>query len=93
MNRSRKQAQSGVVTPAKHAILAAIGRYFHLTARQVTRLLYAEGSLTRAQALLKEIADDGYVQRLFLPRPTPHGRVPAVYTLDRLGRTHLEALG
>jgi len=93
MNRSRKRAQSEGVTPAKQALLVAIGRYFYLTARQCTRLLYAETSLTRVQALLKELADDGYCQRLFLPRPTPHGRVPAVYTLGRLGRTYLAAIG
>ncbi len=81
------------MTPAKRALLVAIGRYFYLTARQTTRLLYAAGSLTRVQTLLKELADDGYVERLFLPRPTAHGRVPAVYTLGRLGRTHLAALG
>ncbi|MDQ2786761.1 MAG: replication-relaxation family protein, partial [Chloroflexota bacterium] len=89
----RKRAQSGDVTPAKQAILLALVRYFYLTARQCTRLLYAETSLTRVQALLKELADDGYCQRLFLPRPTPHGRVPAVYTLGRLGRAHLAAIG
>ncbi len=81
------------MTPAKGAILTALHRYFSLTARQVTRLLYAAGSLTRVQMLLKELADDGQCQRLFLPRPTPHGRVPAVYTLGRLGRTYLAALG
>ncbi|MHB8644649.1 MAG: replication-relaxation family protein [Thermomicrobiales bacterium] len=93
MARSQKPAQSRGVTPAKHALLDALGRYYYLTARQCTRLLYAEGSLTRVQALLKELADEGYVQRLFLPRPSAHGRVPAVYTLGRLGRAHLEALG
>lgn len=93
MARNRKPAQSGGVTPAKQAILVALGRYFYLTARQATRLLYAATSLTRVQALLKELADDGYCQRLFLPRPSPHGRVPAVYTLGRLGRAHLAAMG
>ncbi|MEO8714297.1 MAG: replication-relaxation family protein [Acetobacteraceae bacterium] len=93
MDRSRKSAQSGGVTPAKRAILIVIARYYFLTARQGTRLLYAPGSLTRVQMLLKELADDGYCRRLFLPRPSPHGRVPAVYTLGRLGRARLAALG
>lgn len=93
MGRNRIPAQSTGVTPAKRAILLALGRYFYLTARQATRLLYAPTSLTHAQALLKELADDGYTQRLFLPRPTPHGRVPAVYTLGRLGRTYLDSIG
>lgn len=93
MERSRQSAQSRGVTPAKQAILTALAQYFFLTARQTTRLLYAAGSLTRVQTLLKELTDDGYVERLFLPRPSPHGRVPAVYTLGRLGRAHLAAIG
>lgn len=93
MGRSRKPAQSTGVTPAKRAILLALHRYFYLTARQTTRLLYAQTSLTRVQTLLKELADDGSCQRLFLPRPSAHGRVPAVYTLGRLGRTYLAAIG
>ncbi len=93
MNPDRKSARSVGVTPAKWAILLALHRYFYLTACQTTRLRYAAGSLTRAQALLKELADDGFCQRLFLPRPSAHGRLPAVYTLGRLGRRHLGALG
>lgn len=93
MDRSRKSAQRKSVTPAKRAILIVIARYYFLTALQGTRLLYAATSLTRVQMLLKELADDGYCQRLFLPRPSPHGRVPAVYTLGRAGRAHLAALG
>lgn len=93
MDHSRKSAQSGEVTPAKRTILVVLARYHYLTARQCTRLLYAATSLTRVQMLLKELADDGYCQRLFLPRPSPHGRVPAVYTLGRAGRVHLATLG
>lgn len=93
MGRNRKPAQSGGVSPAKRALLLALHRYFYLTARQATRLLYAATSLTRVQTLLKELADDGSCQRLFLPRPSPHGRVPAVYTLARRGRVCLATLG
>ncbi len=93
MDRSRKSAQSGGVTPAKRALLHAVARNHFLTARQCTRLRYAASSLTRVQALLKELADDGYVQRLFLPRPSPHGRAPTVYALGRRGRSCLAALG
>lgn len=93
MDTSRNKAQSREVTPAKQALLIALGRYFYLTAKQATRLLYAEASLTRVQTLCKELADDGFVERLFLPRPSPHGRAPTVYALGRLGRAHLAALG
>ncbi len=77
----------------EEAILGALGRYPYLTARQCCRLLYAPGSFTYVQAALKGLGDGEYVQRLFLPRPTPHGRAPAVYTLGRRGRTHLASVG
>jgi hypothetical protein len=43
--------------------------------------------------MLKNMADIGLVQRLFLPRNTQHGSGPSVYTLARKGRNYLLALG
>ncbi len=77
----------------EEAILGALGRYSYLTARQCCRLLYAPGSFTYVQTALKGLVDGEYAQRLFLPRPTPHGRAPAVYTLGRRGRAHLASAG
>ncbi len=71
----------------------ALARYGHLTAAQATRLLYGAGSLTYAQARLKQLADAGYALRVPLGRPVPHGSGPLVYSLDRRGRAHLAALG
>lgn len=73
------------VGPADQPLLAALGRYFYLTAAQLTRLLYAPTSHKYAQARIKRLADAGYVQRLFLPRPTRTGSAPLVYTLARKG--------
>jgi len=74
-----------IVGPADAPILAALGRYFYLTATQLTRLLYAPTSHTYAQARLKRLTDANYLQRIFLPRPTRTGSAPFVYTLARKG--------
>jgi hypothetical protein len=71
----------------------ALERYAFLTANQLTRLLYAPGSRSYAQARLKRLADAGYLQRVFLPRPTRTGSAPLVYTLARKGHRALEAWG
>lgn len=71
--------------PADLAVLKLFGRYFYLTAQQVTRLLYAPSSHTYSQARLKRLADSGALQRLFLPRPSRTGSAPLVYTLARGG--------
>lgn len=71
--------------PADHPILVALGRYYYLTARQLTRLLYAPSSQTYAQARLKRLVDHAVLQRIFLPRPTRTGSAPLAYTLARKG--------
>lgn len=74
-----------IAGPADLPILTALGRYYYLTASQMTRLLYAPSSQTYAQARLKRLADHGYLQRIFLPRPSRTGSAPVVYTLARSG--------
>lgn len=81
------------IGPADQPVLAGFSRYFYLTAAQVTRLLYASGSHTYAQARLKRLADHGHLQRLFLPRPTRTGSAPLVYTLARKGLNALAEWG
>lgn len=90
--------QKNIRTPAtigaaEERCLLALARYGYLTARQCTTLLFSPGSLTHVQATLKGLVEGEYAQRLFLPRPTPHGRAPAVYTLARRGRSYLAAAG
>ena len=76
---------SNVLGPSDAALLKLLGHYFYLTAAQVTRILYAPTSHTYAQARLKRLADAGYLQRFFLPRPTRTGSAPLVYALARKG--------
>jgi len=82
-----------VLTPSHEQLLAALHRYGLLTAGQATRAVYDSRSLTRVQALLKQLADAGYAQPLTFGRMGPRGSTPRVYALDRLGRQHLIAIG
>jgi len=82
-----------ILGPADLQLLLAFGRYFYLTATQLTRLFYAPTSHTYAQARLKRLADGGYLQRIFLPRPSRTGSAPLVYTLARRGLQALDAWG
>jgi hypothetical protein len=81
------------IGPAHDAILHALHRYWFLTADQVCRLLYAPGSIKYVRELLKDLTDWGYTQRIGLPRSTPVGSVPRVYTLARKALNRLRAEG
>lgn len=85
--------EGGVIAPADLRVLAAVGRFVYLTARQVARRLYAETSLSYVQARLKRLADAGYLERRFLPRPTRSGSAPIVYAVSRQGTRALVECG
>ncbi len=53
-------------------------------AQQLLRLLgYSPASLTYMQSRLKRLADTGYLERTFLPRPGRAGSAPLLYRLTR----------
>lgn len=81
------------VLPSHERVLEALGRYDRLTAEQLRRLLFGDGSLTYVQTKLKELAEADYVLRVPVGRPVPHGSGPYVYSLDRRGRAYLATLG
>jgi hypothetical protein len=70
-------------------ILISLAEFQHLTARQLTRLLYAPSSLVYMQKQLKDLVDSGFV--LALPRRFVN--MPNVYTLTGKGYTYTTALG
>lgn len=88
----KKKAQF-VVKPHNERILEAVYKYQFLTVEQVTRLLYSRGTLSTVRARLSELAEEGYLLFLYLPRPTPTGSVPKIYTLARKGLNLLKAHG
>jgi DNA-binding MarR family transcriptional regulator len=71
------------LTKGQAAILSALARFVYLTARQVTRLLYAEGSFTYVTTQLKALAESGLAV-------TIGGRgtsLPRIYTVTGKGRS------
>jgi Replication-relaxation len=78
---------------ADHAILAAVARFEYMTAAQVCRRLYSGGSLTYARARLSRLAQAGYLHCSNMPKASPVGSTPRVYTLGPKGRTYLAGHG
>ncbi len=74
-------------------ILQSIYTYYYLTARQVCRLHYSHGSFTRAEKLLKELRDNGYLQWDAVPTKRRTGSSPAYYMLAKRGIAYLRKLG
>ena len=72
-------------------LLQAFGRFYYLTAKQVTQLYYKAGSFTTVQARLKALTDHKYLLALALP--TIRAKSPFVYTLATAGREYLTELG
>ncbi len=63
-------------------------------AQQLLRLLgYSPRSLTYIQTRLKRLADAGYLERLYLPRPSRAGSAPLLYRLTRKSIPVLKAQG
>lgn len=82
-----------IVSLAEQRVLQILARYHYLTAQQLLRLAYASGSLSYVQAKLKHLSDAGYLERLFLPRPSRTGSAPLVYCPTRRTLALLERLG
>src|SRR6266567_4392927 len=74
-------------------ILQSIYTYYYLTAKQVCRLHYSPGSFTRAEKLLKELRDNGYLQWDAVPTKRRTGSSPAYYMLAKRGIAYLRKLG
>lgn len=81
------------LNPSDDSLLHAAFRFYYLSSRQACRLFYSSGSLTYVQTKLKTLNDVGLLQRIWLPRPSPHGSAPSVYTLARKGLNYLRAQG
>ena len=86
--RSLVSTTADKLTPMDKIILA-LAVFGYLTADQVTRLLYAPGSLTYVKDKLKSLVDTNYALSL-------GGRgvnLPLIYTLSGKGRTYAAFLG
>src|SRR5687767_6711481 len=92
--------ERGYVGPASNAILGHLLRYWLLTATQITKLQARSlasalnvSSLRRAQRLLRELTDGGYVVRKRVPSHRLTGTTPLYYGLTDKGLRQLRALG
>ena len=88
-----KKRKAFIPMPHHERILEALYRYHFLTIEQVTRLFYSRGSMTTVRSILSELAKSQYALYLYLPRSTPTGSLPKIYTLARRGINYLKALG
>src|SRR5215211_9044072 len=77
---------------AEEPILEAFARYFYLTAEQLRRLLYSQGSLRYAQDRLKSLMEAGYLLGVERP-PSRHGKASRIYTLHTPGRNLVLQMG
>lgn len=80
------------LTERDDTLLRVVHAFHFLTAEQVLRLFYCAGSLTYVRAVLKRMADAGYLHRLKLPSSSD-GVKPWVYTLGQHGIRYLKAVG
>jgi hypothetical protein len=80
---------SGETFKGADKILISLAEFQYLTARQITRLLYAPSSLVYVQKQLKALTDTSFVVAL----PRRFVNMPAVYTLTWKGYTYTTALG
>jgi len=65
----------------------------YITSKQITSLLYSEGSYRSVLQILKRLTDNEYLLRKPLPSQDDRFSVPYVYWLSALGRHYLESLG
>src|SRR5215217_3785628 len=77
---------------SEQPILEAFARYFYLTAEQLRRLLYGQGSLRYAQDRLKSLMEAGYLLGVERP-PSRHGKAARIYILHTPGRNLVLQMG
>jgi hypothetical protein len=80
------------VTPLDYQILLYVREYHFLTAWQLVKLHYSNGSLTRARVLLLRLYDAGYLDRRALPH-VGAGQPTYIYALGTKGINYLKEQG
>jgi len=80
------------IRKSEDAILRSLAIFPYMLGKQVTRLLYSDGSHRSVLEIMKKLFDEGYVERKPLPSQIQKGSVPYVYFLSAHGRHYLESL-
>src|SRR5690349_12509355 len=81
------------ITAVDDAVLRAVYSLPFLTADQLLKLRYSNGSLTYARDRLKRLFEAGYLQRCHAPSHTPRGKAPFAYRLSRKGVLYCQQQG
>lgn len=79
-------------TPLDTELLKYVREYHFLTAWQLVKIHYSDGSLTRAQTKLKNLYDTEYLDRRALP-DVRVGQPTWIYALSTKGINYLKELG
>ena len=82
-----------VETKPEDAILKSLFTYPYIISKQITSLLYSQGSYRTVLKFLKKLTINEYLLRKPLPSQVLRGSVPYVYWLSAPGRRYLESLG
>lgn len=80
------------IRKSEDAILRSLAIFPYMLGKQVTRLLYSDGSHRSVLEIMKALFDEGYVERKPLPSQIQKGSVPYVYFLSATGRHYLESI-
>ena len=83
--------QGSATTPDDLIVL--LRRFQILTIYQITSLLQKQSSINNIRSKMKRLVDSGLVDFQFLPRTTPSGSTPMVYSLSSKGLKYVEEMG
>ncbi len=90
--RKRATNKAYELTPLDYEILKYVREYHFLTAWQLVKIHYSDGSLTRAQTKLKRLYDATYLDRRALP-DVRVGQPTWIYALSTKGINYLKDQG
>ena len=93
LQKTDEQKKNFILKPHHGRILETVYKYHFLTVEQVTRLFYSPNTIADVRKVLNALSQAGYLMFLYLPRATPLGAVPKIYTLARTGINHLKQHG
>ncbi|SRR6266487_304096 len=74
-------------------LLLLLHRFQALTIFQIVRLIRKETSINNVRSKLKRLVDNGFVETQYLPRTTPSGSTPMMYSLSSKGTKYIQGTG
>jgi hypothetical protein len=92
MAAPQRVKRQSITSARDELMLQALASYWHLTAKQIAKLLYGNSENFVSQRLA-EFCHGGLLARQELSVPRLKGNRPYVYRLDTKGRRYLEAIG